>query len=433
MRILLWEIKKMLDFKIVAAAVFACIVAISFLRPFSQLIWVSHSCWEADAIALYGANLSQDERAEIEEALIPKYIEEINTYVAANKDFTEIGVYDYESLAYFKNVTRQLDYAVNDPEYREMLLYSPEYNFHEKYGLTEADVRPLTDKEEAVLYEHLITRNGVQDELVNLLDKIESLPAALERYDSDKAEYAMKSGFAAKRDAQILESEEINNIAVNGAPIHITQAVAVMAAVCIGCVFLLLLPSVTKDSLCCVHQLQLSSKCGRKICTKRLCAMLIIAFAVTTVLMIITAYNLYKYIPSELWQSRLNSFNGFNEYSARYWFSGTLLQYTLVITAVVYVLSAAAAISVYLLSQTSKNYIALILKGLPSAALLILFDLFVLFGAMHYQKYDGLPGFSLSYLVPFPFIDIIAVLAVFAGISALFSRFYSKFKKADIF
>lgn len=433
MRILLWEIKKMLDIKIVAAAVFACFVAISFLRPFSELIWVSHSCWEADAIALYGANLSQDERAEIEEALIPKYIEEIDTYVAANKDFAEIGVYDYESLAYFKNVTMQLDHAVYDPEYREMLLYSPEYNFHEKYGLTEADVRPLTDKEEAVLYEHLVTRNGVQDELVNLLEKVEDIPLAMEKYDSDKTEHAMKSGFASKRDAQILESDEINNIDVNGAPTHINQAVAVMAVVCIGFVFMLLLPAVTKDNVSNVHQLQLSSKCGRKICSKRLCAMLIIAFAVTTVLMLITAYNLYKYIPSELWQSRLNGFNSFYEYSTRYWFSGTLLQYSLVLAAAAYILSAAAAISVYLLSHTSKNYITLLLKGLPSAALLIVFSLFVLFGAMSYQKYDGLPNFSLSYLVPFPFIDIIAVLAVFAGISALFLRFYKNFKKADIF
>lgn len=433
MRMLLWEIKKMLDIKIVAATVFACIVAISFLRPFSQLVWVSHSCWEADAIALYGENLSQDERAEIEAALIPKYIEEINTHVAAHEDFAEIGVYDYESLTYFKNVTRQLDYAVNDPEYREMLLYSPEYNFHEKYGLTEADVRALTEKEESVVYEHLVTRNGVQDELVNLLEKTEDIPFAMEQYDSDKTEYAMKSGFAAKRDAQILESDEINNIVVSGAPVNIIQTVAVMAAVCIGFIFLLLLPAVTKDNLSNVHQLQLSSNCGRKICLNRLCAMLIIAFAVTTALMLITAYNLYKYIPSELWQSRLNGFNSFYEYSKRYWFSGTLLQYCLVLAAAAYILSAAAAISVYLLSHTSKNYIALLLKGLPAAALLIVLSLFILFGAMSYQKYDGLPDFSLSYLVPFPFIDIIAILAAFTAMLILFLRFYKNFKKADIF
>lgn len=433
MKILLYEIRKMLDFRIVAAVIFICLAVIYVVRPFNDLIYIVNSCWQADAAKAYGANISKAEREKLETELIPEYQKQIEEYIAAHEDFAKAGIKNYEDFDYFYNVTRFLSHN-NYPDTKKIILEDGEYReFVEKYNITEADFREMTETEENIVLNHLAARNGRYDELLNLLEKKEEVKRAAEEYDNpDKAANAAKSGFVAKRDKQILATNEINNVSVEAhSVIDITTVITVITAIAIGCVFLILLPSVTRDNLCNMQQLQLSTKCGRRLCFKRFLAMLTVSFAVTTVFAAITVYQMCKEVPAGLWQCRLNGFNNFMTFDYRFWFSGSLLQYTVIMGILAYLLVFASTAVICILSHTSKNYIQLILKSLPFAALFAASPLAFIRCAMCYSA-DNEAG-NLSTFIEVPYIDVVLCVAFFVLCIFLFVWYNKKLKIRDIF
>lgn len=433
MRILLNEIRKMLDFRIVAAVVFICLAGTYVISPFNDLVWIANACWQADAAEAYGANLSQEEREKLETELIPGYRKQIEEYITSHEDFAEVGIRNYEDFDYFYNVTRILSYN-NYPDTKKIILEGDEHReFVEKYNITESDFRELTEAEENLVWEHLCARDGGYDELLNLVKKMEEVKSVAQEYDNpDKAANAAKSGFIAKRDEKILATDEINNISAEGSSVgDITTFITVMTAIAIGCVFLILLPSVTRDNLCNMQQLQLSTKCGRRLCFKRFLAMQTISFAVTTVFAAVTVYHLLKAVPAGLWQCKLNGFNNFMVFDLRFWFSGTLLQYTVIMGILAYLLVFASAAVICILSHTSKNYIQLILRSLPFAALFAASPLAFIRCAMCYSADDE--AVNLSTLIEVPYIDVVLCVAFFALCIFLFARYNKRLKTRDIF
>lgn len=433
MKILLYEIRKMLDFRIVAAVILVCLAVTYVVRPFNDLIYIANSCWQADAAEAYGANISKEEREKLETELIPEYQKQIEEYIASHEDFAKAGIKNYEDFDYFYNVTRFLSYN-NYPDTKKIILEDGEYReFVEKYNITEADFREMTEAEEELVRDHLSARNGRHDELLNLLKKAEEVKLVAEEYDNpDKVANAAKSGFIAKRDEKILATDEINNISVEASSvIDITTVITLITVIVIGCVFLILLPSVTRDNLCNMQQLQLSTKCGRRLCFKRFLAMLSISFAVTTVFAAITVYQLWKEVPAGLWQCGLNGFNNFMTFDYRFWFSGSLLQYTVIMGILAYLLVFASTAVICILSHTSKNYIQLILKSLPFAALFAASPLAFIRCAMSYSA-DNEAG-NLSTLIEVPYIDVALCIAVFVLCIFFFARYNKNLKTRDIF
>lgn len=433
MKILLYEIRKMLDFRIVAAVVFACLAVTYVIRPFNDLIYIANACWQADAAEAYGVNISEDEREKLETELVPGYRKQIEEYIASHKDFSDAGINSYEDFDYFYNVTRFLSHN-NYPDTIKIILEDAEYKeFVKKYNITKEDFRELTEAEEKVVFNHLTARNGRNDELLNLLVKTEEVKVVVEEYDNpNKAANAAKNGFVAKRDKQILATDEINNISVGSySVIKITTVITIVTAISIGFIFLILLPSVTRDNLCNMQQLQLSTKCGRKLCFKRFLAMLLISFAVTTVFAVITAYQLWKEVPMGLWQCKLNGFNNFAPFNHRFWFSGSLSQYTVITGILSYLLVFASASVICILSHTSKNYIQLILKALPFAALFAASPLAFIRCAMSYCADNEV--YSLSSLIEVPYADVVLCVVFFAVCIFLFANYSKKFKTRDIF
>lgn len=433
MKILLYEIRKMLDFRIVAAVIFICLAVTYVVRPFNDLIYIGNVCWQADAAEIFGASISREERESFETELTAKYRNEIEEYILSHEDFAQLGINNCEDLDYFYNVTRILAYN-NYPDAQKNILEGAEHReFVEKYNITEADFRELTEAEENLVYNHLSAINGRYGELLNLMKKTEEVKQAAEEYDNpDKASNAAKSGFSAERDEKILSTDEINNISVEASPvIDITTVITVITVIAIGCVFLILLPSVTRDNLCNMQQLQLSTKCGRRLCFKRFWAMQTISFAITCVFAAITAYQLWKEVPSGLWQCKLNGFNNFMSFDIRFWFSGTLAQYTVIMGLLAYLLIFASTAVVCILSHTSKNYIQLILKALPFAGVFGVSPLAFIRGAMSYSADSE--AYSLSSFIEAPYTDVALCIALLGLCIFLFARYNKKLKTRDIF
>lgn len=133
-------------------------------------------------------------------------------------------------------------------------------------------------------------------------------------------------------------------------------------------VLILLVPTITRDRLVNLRQLQWSSKCGRKILNAQFMAMMfsVIVLVVIELVVLIAAYSTLG--TQAFWESPINSFF----HSGIYWFGLTYGQYVWCILGIVGLLSIGTMGFTFVLSRYSGNYIALLFKTVPIFVLLAL-------------------------------------------------------------
>lgn len=432
MRIFLYELKKLFGLRAVAFAAALGFTVLFFARPFAELEFIKRDCWQADAIKIYGVNLSPSERERAETELINYYYEKMDEYIARTPALKEVGIMNHEDAFFFEEVTVPLSECIDDPE--AVQIYFGEADFTGKYGVTQADIRPLTQAEYAVRWEYFSRTQGETATLNLLMQKIDEFYYDMEGYDSaDKESNVAKGYFSQKNDRKILESDTVYNLSDSSWSRDICRVIGYVAAIALGCVFILIMPVATKENLCGTAALQYSSKCGRKICRIRFAAMLMAAFAVMAVFTVVCVLGIKEHIPSELWQCCLNGFESFRwDHSVRYWFSGTLLEYAVLLAVLAYALAAATVVLVYFLSHTSANYISLLLKAVPCIAAVCFAAFALINGTLVYNGSDGYELISITRYIQIPYINIAVIAFLAAGSFFFFSRFYRKIKTADV-
>lgn len=133
-------------------------------------------------------------------------------------------------------------------------------------------------------------------------------------------------------------------------------------------VLILLVPTITRDRLVNLRQLQWSSKCGRNILKTQFVAMVlsVIVLVVMELGVLIFAYSTLG--TQIFWESPINSFF----HSNIYWFDLTYGQYIWCIFGIVGLFSLGTMGFSFLLSRYSRNYISLLFKTLPIFLILAL-------------------------------------------------------------
>jgi|GEM_PF-5658210 len=432
MRIFLYELKKIFSFKRVAFVFAVGFLVLAFSRPFSELRFIKMDCWQADAIKLYGVNLSPDERKKAETELLNYYYGEMDDYISRTPELQAIGIMNHKDALYFEEVTLTLSHYVNEPE--EASYFFEQSDLTQRYGVTAEDIRPLTQAEEDVKWNYFARNEGETATLNLILEKIKDFRYDMEAYDFEEKESNIGKGlFAEKNDRRILESNAVYNLSDSSWSRDICRVICFVAAIALGCVFIMVMPTATSENLSGTSYMQYSSKCGKKICLIRFAAMLTAAIAVMAVFTVVCIWGIKKHIPNEIWQCSLNGFESFMfNHRARYWFDGTLSDYAVLLAVLAYTLAAATVGVAYLISHTSANYITLILKSVPCIAALCFAGFALVNGTLVYNCSDGYELISITRYIQIPYINIAVIAFLTVGSLILFYRFYRKIKTADV-
>lgn len=169
-------------------------------------------------------------------------------------------------------------------------------------------------------------------------------------------------------------------------------------------VLILLVPTITRDRLVNLRELQWSSKCGRKIQNAQFMAMMlsVIVLVVIELAVLIAAYSTLG--TQVFWKMPINSFF----YSEIYWFDLTYGQYVWCILGIVGLLSLGTMGITFVLSRYSGNYISLLFKSVPIFVLLALLSKEVIRNLFSFNnKLSALTG-----IVGIEWISALALLCI---------------------
>lgn len=373
MKIIFAELKKIFSFKNVIPLLLVFAVLFVFFDMYSINALDSESSWEYDIVKEYGTNLSEDEIEKIRTEYAAKLTAEINALIAENDLLGRIGVEKYEDYRTVQN--GGLSIRINDDGWlKEMLADKTldDEEFERSTGMTREEASTPPSADEIAAYETYFS--NPDSEIYQLVKKLGSLDSQIEyqyvkRYEIMEimlsSETAVLSQASKERLKEIFETDEFCNIIDDDITWKLNSFSIEIFIVTLACVYVFLLPVLTRDNMTGVSYLQYSSKGGRKILSKQLISMLIAAAAVSA---FICGYDIIKTmaeIPSVFYDCRLN---GFNNIYSHFWFRGTVLQYIFSVSGVVMLFSLALSFFLFVVSHTSKNYIQLIIKSIPVVA-----------------------------------------------------------------
>lgn len=167
-------------------------------------------------------------------------------------------------------------------------------------------------------------------------------------------------------------------------------------------VLILLVPTITRDRLVNLRQLQWSSKCGRKILNAQFMAMMfsVIVLVVIELAVLTAAYSTLE--TQTFWGNPINSFF----HSQIYWFDLTYGQYVWCIFGIVGLLSLGTMGVTFVLSRYSGNYISLLFKTVPIFVLLALFTKGVIVNLLSFSN-------TLSALTGIVGIEFLGAFAIY--------------------
>lgn len=373
MKVIFAELRKIFSLKNLIPMLLVFVVLFVFFDMYSINALESESSWEYDVVKEYGTNLSEEEIGKIRTEYGAKLTAEINELIAESDLLKRVGVEKYEDYREIQN--GGLSIRINQAEWVKEQLADKSMNdeeFERAMGMTREEASTPPTADEIAAYETYFS--NPDSEIHQLARKLGSFDSQVEyqyvkRYElmeimlSDDLSPLSKAG--AERLREIFETDEFCNIVDDDITWKLNNFSIEIFIVTLACVYVFLLPVLTRDNMTGVSYLQYASKNGRKILSKQLISMLV---AATVVCSVICGYDIIKAmieIPSVFYDCKLN---GFNSIYSHYWFRGTVLQYIFAVSGVVILFNLALTFFLFVVSHTSKNYIQLIIKSLPIVA-----------------------------------------------------------------
>ena len=342
MRIMLLEMKKIWNVRLLAAIAIICMLFYIILMSFYIANYPNGHQFTEDAefstymVQKYGATLEEDEFADllkIKEGLNA----ELEQIIKDNPVFAEAGITSY---ADYERI-RQGD-STEEEEKRAFMLFGEEYGF---IGFKLQSLGTIIEN-----YERRTEWIGVR----------------MEHYPQNSAVY--------KRLSEIRDTGEYNNImdyqALENTKIYLTM----LTVLSILCTLILVSPLVVTDRSRKTNLLQYTARKGRRILTSQLAAVIASSLLMTTMLLSVFGF-IYSGLGIQIyWNQGLTSFFSSETMQVPITFG----QYIILMVLLMYLLSAGAAFISFLLSRFSQNTIALIMKLLPVLAVMVFVSITVL-------------------------------------------------------
>lgn len=338
MRIVLYEMKKIWNVKLLLSVAVLCALFYSmFMGFYIKYFPNGHSDTEEVDYSIqmtkqYGPTLEADEYAEFIAKTREELISQAEAYIKNNPVFSKVGIYTYA------------DYE----------------KVHENQANTEAESDAIW------------TLLGDECDFVQF--KLQALNSIEENYHY-YPEYALKNAISEAtgkkelaRLTEIQKKEEYRNI-MDGWVIENTVTYTIyLAILAVLAVLVFVSPLIVTDRARNVHLLQYTAKRGRRILKHQLIAVILSAFLMTTAL-ILSFGAIYSMNGTWLlWNNGLTSFLNFM--ATFFWFDITYGQYIVLSIVLLYILCLGAAAIAFVLSRFSQNLITLILKLIPAFGVL---------------------------------------------------------------
>lgn len=393
MRIILYEMKKIWNIKMLGVILLLCTLFYSIFMEFGIKYFPNgHPITEEIDYSIelterYGTTLEAEEFSDFMRGTREARIAEAEKYIAINPVFSEVGIHNYA------------DYEA----------------VHEK--------REQTQAESQAIWTLLGEETDFVQFKLNALDRVE------ERYDNYPV-YTLQrliSEATSERElarlVEIQENETYRNIMdghVFGNTVDYAVRLAILAVLS---VFILISPLIVTDRARMVHLLQYTAKHGRKILYKQLIAVMLSTFALTTILLFVFGMIYSRNGTWPFWNNGLTSF--LNLFTDVFWFDITYGQYIIAYIILLYIVCLGAAAIAFILSRFSQSLITLLFKLIPA---------FAVFGALGFGIFFSTfsstnmlyMGTGIIGLEP-----VVSVLILAAGLAASLYMMLKE-KKADV-
>lgn len=380
MRIVLNEIKKIFNFKMVFLLILVSLIIYKMLISF-ELEFFPNGRPALDIYNImvqmiedYGNEMDEAELEDLKSIYYNK-LEEANKFFSNNKEFNELGIYSYEDYKY-ENSSDEINQEFEDIKWKYLL-----------------------EKKEG-----------------NILWELQEFPNIIEFYENRNNRYSVNEGFKKydERINEIIENKENEDILTSIVFDNYNNLIKYFGiCIVIGIAFMLT-PLFLKDKIDKIDYLQYSSKHGRKLFQSKLIAGLISALIITTLELIIL-FILYRGNNTEMFfKSNINSI--FND---EFWVNITFIQYIFLTVIGTYILGIITAFISMFISNRVNTYIASIGMQVPS--------LFIIGGLTVTVLLNGL--FSI-YIAKYLVFIIYLVLIVITVLSIIISS--KKEKITDI-
>ena len=363
MRIILNEIKKIWDLKLILVAfIISGLFYTIFMSNFIVFFKNGHSITEEIEYAMemserYGTEITDEEFSDFMSER-QSLISEAEEYIDKFPIFSEVGIYNFE------------DYE----------------RIHEKDDQTERE------------YEAIWTLLGEKGNYVRF--KIQALDSIEERYDG-YPEYVLDRGLNSEdtpkrelaRLREIKEKEEYLNI-MDAYSFENTISYSIYLGILTILITLVLVsPLVVNDRSGNIHLLQYSSKNGRRILLQQFISIIISAFTITTLMVLIFGAIYTTNGTFVFWNNGLTSF--LNVAVDFFWFDLTYGQYIIYYILLLYILSIGSATVAFVISRFSQNLVVLIMKLIPVFGVFCLISFKVFFKTFSnvnfFYRLTGLP------------------------------------------
>lgn len=415
MRVIFYELKKIFNLKstLVGLVIFILFIMLWDMWSIDRLPYQGE--WEYDIVKLYGTQLSPEEAEKAKTEYVAQLENEATKLISENELMQKNGIDNYEE--YYVNY-------LNGPFYlRGQGIFSPEFypelteeEFEAEYGLTyEEAMQPLTTEEKELFEKYVDETSPTYEgrEINSLIRKMMSFKGQIEELYGDKERVrdvfitGNKDEAEKARVARIFDTDEYYNVSYDNANYKVRNIVTEVPVVVFLLIVILLAPAVTRDNMTGVAYLQYSAKYGRKILVKQLLAMLFACAIIIAVVFGLSAGKLIAETPKELFSIGLNGFNTIHE---QYWLNTTVGGFAALNYALVAVAAFGLTFALFCASFTSRNYIQMIIKVIPVAAVYLGFffifgDGFFCLDHYYFNVYDILK-------IPFAEIYVCAVMLV---------------------
>jgi len=356
MRIVLYEMKKLWNVKLLMVIALLCALFYSiFLESYITYFSNGHSKTEEIEYSIemtqrYGPTLEADEYTEFITKKRKELISEAETYIKNMPIFSEAGIYTYEDYERIKESESQTEL---ESDAIWTLLGLGEDSNYVRFKLQAIDII------EARLYNY-------------------------QQYGLERLASAAKSEKVLARVREIQETEEYRNIMDGWVFDNTVSYTGNLAILAVLAVLVFVSPLIVTDRTRNVHLLQYTAKHGRRILKRQLIAVILSAFLLTTALILVFGIIYSSNGTWPFWNNGLTSF--LNIKVDAFLFDITYGQYIITYIVLLYILCLGAAAIAFVLSRFSQNMITLILKLIPTFAMLAVLCLIVYYCTFSFEN-----------------------------------------------
>ena len=358
MRVIVNELKKIWNVKILGIiallSIFFAVSMYPYIDAYPRGTWVFNVDFAHHLTENYGTTLNREDFEDFlnyEETII----QEVNEFIATRQVFIHAGIFDFADYLAFREETGRLYDTLTDEELKERVMITGEMGYTTRLR-DGTDIRVNPDEPSVAYTKWVSFHNLVGGYRTDVLGETE-WNSRMDNF----IHYTPLSERELQRAMEIRDSGELTNILPYWTVWHTMRYARSLAILVILATLVLVSQLVTTDRANRVNWLQYSAKEGRKIFRKQLLAVLLSAFAMTTILIAIFAGIFSITDVQGLWHNGINSFLNWQFF----WLSITFGQYCLMLIAILYALSLASAAFAFVLSRFSSNKIRLMFKIVP--------------------------------------------------------------------